>query len=74
MILNYINPLKIYKYLFTKKRYKIGDTIFGYYILTGYSFDWEAGIWMVEYDDKDILKDRCEECGCYHGHHSWCME
>lgn len=22
-----------------------------------------------DYDDSD---ECCEECGCYHGHHSWC--
>ena len=24
-----------------------------------------------DYDDRD---ECCEECGCYHGHHSWCRE
>jgi hypothetical protein len=24
-----------------------------------------------DYDDSD---ECCEECGCYHGHHSWCPD
>ena len=51
MILNYINPKKLFKYLFGNNYpIKVGDYAFDTYLVTDIYFDWGNGLWMAEID------------------------